>query len=275
MFCTTGETPVESSASKKELMDLYHKQKLSYSQIARKYDCTASIIFDKMKRYNIKPRDASEANTIYPKKDFSGNLIEKAYLIGFRLGDLNVKKEGHLVKIKSNTTKIGQVNLIKSLFIKYGRVNARNYKNKFFSIDIGLNKSFSFLIAKNDDIKKWVLRNNNYFLAFLAGYIDAEGNIGVYSNRARLRIGSYDKNLLKKMHKKLLSLRIHNIYKIETFAGTNNQNQDFWRVSINKKGDILKLFKMIKPLIKHPKRCKDLKIAEENIILRIKRDKNR
>jgi hypothetical protein len=32
---------------------------------------------------------------------------------------------------------------------------------------------------------------------------------------------------------------------------------------------------MIKPLIKHPKRCKDLKIAEENIILRIKRDKNR
>jgi len=259
--------------SKDKLMDLYYKQKLSYSQIAKKYNCSASIIFDKMKKYKILPRSASEANTIYPKKDFSGNLVEKAYLIGFRLGDLNVKKEGYLIKVKTNTTKTEQVELIKNLFGEYGNVNVGNYKEKFFGMDIGLNKSFYFLVPKEDDIDKWILRNNKHFLAFLAGYTDAEGNIGVYSNRARVRIGSYDKNLLYKIHKKLISMNLQNTYRLETFAGTHNQNQDFWRVSISKKEDLLKLLKLIEPYIKHAKRCKDLKRARENILYRIERYK--
>ena len=97
----------------------------------------------------------------------------------------------------------------------------------------------------------------------------------MYSNRARLRVGSYDKNILKKIHKKLLSLKIHNIHKIETLAGTNNQNKDFWRVSVNRKDDILNLFGLIKPHLKHAKRCKDLKNAEENILTRLNKSKEK
>ena len=61
---------------------------------------------------------------------------------------------------------------------------------------------------------------------------------------------------------------------MEAPAGKNRQNKDFWRVSINRKEDISRLFELIKPYLKHGKRCEDLKKAENNVIIRIKRDKN-
>ena len=260
--------------SKEELVDLYCNQKLPYSQIAKKYSCSPTIIFDKMRKYGVMPRDISEACTIYPKKDFSGNLIEKAYLIGFRLGDLNGIKKHALVYLKSNTTKIEQVELMKRLFSEYGRLRIKEYQRGIFNMECSLNKSFNFLIKKEDNIQKWALENDNYFLAFLAGYIDAEGNIGVYCKRARVRIGSYDRNILRQIHEKLLQLEMRNTYRLETPAVKGKHNQDFYRVCINNKEDILQLFKLIKPHLKHPKRCKDLKIAENNILSRIRRDKN-
>jgi len=258
--------------SKEELIDLYYNQKLPYSEIAKKYSCCPTIILDKMRKYELVPRDTSEACTIYPKKNFSGNLIEKAYLIGFRLGDLNVTKDCCLIKVKSNTTKNEQTELMKRLFSKYGRLRIKEYQEGVFNMECLLNNSFSFLLLKKDNIKEWILRDDNYFLAFLAGYIDAEGNIGVYCKRARVRVGSYDKNLLNQIHKKLKSMRVHNTCRLDAPKGKNNQNEDFWRVSINRKEDILKLFCLIKPYLKHAKRCKDLKIAEKNVISRSERN---
>lgn len=258
--------------SREELYDRYIIKKWPLSKIAKKFSCSNSTIFDNMKKHNIPSRTMSEAKTIYPRKNFSKNSIEKSYLIGFRVGDLNVTKRYLSVCVKSNTTKLEQVELIKELFHKYGKVYMKRYGN-VFNIQCMLNSSFSFLIPKKDNIQKWILRSRKYFMAFLAGYMDAEGNIGVYSNRARIRVGSYDKKLLEKIHKKLLRMNIHNKYRLETLAGTNKQNKDFWRVSINKKEDILRLITLIKPYLKHQKRCKDLKMAEDNIISRIKRNR--
>jgi sulfur relay (sulfurtransferase) DsrF/TusC family protein len=253
---------------KDQLYHSYYDKKLPFSRIAKHFSCSVTTIFERMRRYKIDARNRSEANTIYPKYDFSGDLIEKAYLIGFRLGDLNVIKDSSLVRIKSNTTKIEQVNLLRKIVGKYGRFYVKRYKNSFFNVECSLNKSFAFLISKKDSISRWILRDRTFFSAFLAGYIDAEGNIGVYSKRARVRIGSYDKNLLKLVHLKLKSMDIKSTYRLETPRGTNNQNRDFWRVCINKKEDIQRLFKLIKPYIKHAKRFKDLEKANENIILR-------
>ena len=259
---------------KDKLIELYFNQKLPYSAIAKIFQCSITTIFERMQRFNLKARDMSEVKTIYLKKDFSGNLIEKAYLIGFRLGDLNVTESGFLVKVKTNTTKTEQVNLLKGMFEKYTHVHIRHYKNKFFNVECGLNRSFSFLVPKQDKIENWILNNNNYFISFLAGYIDAEGNIGVYSKRARIRIGTYDKNILSAIHTRLIFMRIKNTFRLESPKGTRNQNGDYWRVCINKMEDILELFKLIKPYLKHPKRWKDLKKAEENILSRIMRDKD-
>lgn len=254
--------------SKERLKDLYIKKRLSLSQIAKKYNCSHSIILDKLKRYDIKRRNKSEANTIYQKKRFDGNVMKKAYMIGFRLGDLKaIQVDNNCnVVISTNTTKLEQVDLIRSVFGCYGHFYEKEMGGVYYT-SCQLDKSFHFLVKKKDEIESWILNNENYFFAFLAGYVDAEGNIGIYDNKARFRVGSYDKFLLHQVYEKLNSLGIHTKYRIDSKKG-KNQNQDFWRVSINHKLSLLRFFKLIKPHLKHRKRVNDLKRAERNILER-------
>lgn len=244
--------------SKEELYHLYHVEKWPLSKIAKKFSCCVSPIFKRMKEYGILSRTMSEATTIYPKQNFSGDLTEKAYLIGFRLGDLNVYKDHFQVCVQSNTTKIEQVELLTQLFESYSKVYVKHYKNGVFNQQVRLNGSFEFLLPKNDLIEEWILMNDQYFIAFLAGYTDAEGNIQRYKNRLRFRIRTYDKNLLYLAHIKLGEMGIHSIHRLESHAGKNNQNKDCWSLSVNKQEDIIKLAKLMLPFMKHAKRRKDL-----------------
>ena len=57
-------------------------------------------------------------------------------------------------------------------------------------------------------------------------------------------------------------------YRLESRKGKYNQNDDFWRVSVNEKNSLLRLFSIIKPYIKHNKRLSDLIRAEKNILER-------
>ena len=257
---------------KEELYHLYCLERLPVSKIAKKYSCFHSLILNRMRKYEISRRTMSEVKTIYPKHDFSGDLIEKSYLIGFRLGDLHVFKKNFLVYVNSNTTRIEQVELITKLFEKYSKVYVKQYENGRFNQQIGLNKSFEFLVPKRDVIENWILESNQYFLAFLAGYTDAEGNIGVYGDQARFRIRTYDKNILSQIHQKLKSMNIDNKYVLEISVGKYNNHQDCWCVSINKMKDLLNFFKLIEPYLRHAKRRKDLKTAENNILLRLKNE---
>ncbi|OGI11641.1 hypothetical protein A3K64_00800 [Candidatus Micrarchaeota archaeon RBG_16_36_9] len=254
---------------KENLRNLYLYKKLSMSQIAKSYNCCGATILHKMRKYNIKSRNLSEAQTKYVKKDFSGKSYEKAYLIGFRLGDLNVKlnKNNSLVMVKTNTTKIEQVELIKKVLGLYGHFYVKSNKDTFY-VGCLLNKSFSFLIPKNDEIESWILDNDSNFFAFLAGYTDAEGSIGVYDNRARFRLGTYDKNILLQIYNKLNNFDIKTNLRIEGKKGTRNQNQDFWRISVNYKNSLLKLFELLTPYLKHSKRINDMNQAKENIMIR-------
>ncbi len=47
--------------SKKELEDLYHKQKLNMYQIAKNYNVSAASVHNRMRKFNIKSRSKSEA----------------------------------------------------------------------------------------------------------------------------------------------------------------------------------------------------------------------
>src|SRR3989344_746024 len=191
-----------------------------------------------LKKNEIKRRSLSEANTIYPKRKFEGNLIKKAYMIGFRLGDLNVKKELNIIITKGNTTIPEQVELIKNVYGCYGHFYVKK-KDGVYHISCSLDKSFSFLLKKEDNIPTWIIKKKNLFFAFLAGYTDAEGCIKINQNRARYRVGSYDKNLLKQVYLKLIKFGLTPTYRLETKAGTIHKglrmNGDFYRVSVNKK----------------------------------------
>lgn len=257
--------------AKEQLERFYLRDKFSISEIAHKFGCSPTIVFRRLVKYRIRLRTGSEALTIYPKRDFDGDKAEMAYMLGFRYGDLNaalISKE--LIMVKCCTTKIDQVELIRNVYGKYGHcwVGKPN-KNGVMAVDVTLNGSFDFLLKKTDKVPEWILTEDVCFWEFFGGYTDAEGNIGVYGGRARVRVGSYDKILLGEISE-VLSKRfgINNRFRLERPKGTNNQNGDFWRVSINEKQSILKLFGYMKPILKHQKRLQDLVKAELNIAKR-------
>ena len=261
--------------SKKELEKLYLKDKLSCSKIAKIYGFNSVTVFEKLKKYSIKTRNYLESSIKYSKKVFDGGDELKAYMIGFRLGDLNVKSlnKDSTVVIKSSTTKEDQVNLIRGVYGKYGHFWVKKY-GETFSIMTFLYKSFNFLVKKEYDIDDWILQRDDFFFAFLAGYVDAEGNMGVSQNRARFRIRTYDKNILLQIHEKLSELEINSKFGVVSKKGlykTKKQNKDCYGVFVNSKDDLLRLLRLIKPYMKHGKRLKDLALAEKNILERNKK----
>lgn len=258
--------------NKKKLEELYVEKKLSCSKIAKFYNFDPVTVFSKLKKYSIKTRNYFEANIKYPKKIFDGGNELKAYMIGFRLGDLNVRSLNNesTVILKSSTTKEDQVNLIKKVYGRYGRFWMKRY-GKVFSTMTFLDNSFSFLVKKEDDIEKWIMQEDNLFFAFLAGYSDAEGNFGVYNNAARFRIGSYEKNILRIIYNKLNLLGIKANFNQEGKSVKGKYNQDFYRVSINGKQPLIRFINLIKPHIKHAKRYKDMVLCEKNILERNKK----
>jgi len=279
-FGIRGRQPHELNSkipSKKELVELYVKKKLSTWEIEKKFGYSRSTVHRKLKEYGIKSRTRSESHIIYPRKDFSGDLIEKAYLIGFRIGDLRVRKiwNGGTIKVDCGSTKKEQIDLIKQLFQKYGHVwIGKPTKSNKMQVEVGLNNSFSFLLEKR--VPNWITKYRKYFFPFLAGFIDAEGCIGVYGGHAMLQIGNYDSGLLFLIRNRLIRFGIEcpKIYETDTskYVGPDGYgyNENYWQLRISKKSFLLKLFDLIGSHIKHAKKVKDLKAAKINILERNK-----
>lgn len=170
--------------------------------------------------------------------------------------------------MNSNTTKAEQAELIRGLFRKYSDVwiskpNARGV----ISTSTILHPSFSFLLPKNDLVEEWIKKDERYMSAFIAGYVDAEGSFGVYRNRARFRLGSYDKNILNEIVCWLERHGIKTPFLLER-TRREKQNHDFWRLAVNEGISLLRLFSLIYPHMKHKKRKADFIKAKENVISR-------
>jgi len=148
---------IKINIPKKRLKFLYEKRGRSSTQLAKIYSCSFKTILNRFREYNIKTRDISEAHVKYPKKDFSGDLIEKAYLIGFRIGDLHVRRyeeNGKIISVQCASTRPEQIVLIRNLFKRYGYVRApAPNKNNIIRIECALNSSFNFLLNKEDKIQ--------------------------------------------------------------------------------------------------------------------------
>lgn len=260
---------------KDKLKELYIKKKYSISRIAGIYKCNRISIWNKMKKFGIPTRTISETSTRYPKKNFNGDPAEKAYMIGFRLGDLRVRKTINLVEVGCGTTKDAQIQLIQDLFKPYGPVwITKRDKKGAFHIDCSLNHSFSFLLPKHELIPKWISKSRTKFLNFLAGYTDAEGNIQISQNRARFRIRTYDKGILQDLNKRLNELGVKSLFRLESNAGVDKRgvrrNKDSWALAVSERKSLLKLFEYLQPLLRHEKRKRDLTKGLENVVLRLK-----
>jgi len=265
--------------SKRKLIELYKRKKLSTWEIERRYGYSRTTVHRKLREYGIKIRNIAESHIRYARKDFSGNLIEKAYLIGFRIGDLRVRKiweNGETVCVDCGSTRKEQIELIERLFGKYGRIWISKPKSRGrVQIQANLNLSFLFLLDTN--VPNWVLENRKHFFSFLAGFTDAEGNIGIYGGQARYGLVNYDDHILFLIKQKLNEFGIEctRPYESDTSKYITpdgyGHNQNLWSLYVHRKYHLLKLFDKIQNHLKHEKRLNDLSKAKRNIIERNKK----
>ncbi len=266
--------------SKKELHKLYIKEKLSTWRIEKKTGMPRGTVHKKLKEFGIKTRDLADSHIIFPRKNFSGDPLEKAYLIGFRIGDLGVRKiypNSKTICVATGSTIIEQINLVKGLFQKYGNVWISKRKNNKINTYVNLNESFDFLLTK--DPPEFIFKDKDLFFSFLAGFTDAEGCMTLSNKMAYYQLGNYDHKLLNKIHRNLIKFGIRSVrIRHDNRKGKkNNQgyryNADYYSLTIYRKKELLKLLLAIKPYIRHENKVKALNIALENIYMRDNKQK--
>lgn len=266
----------------KKLKNLYIGKKLSTWQIEKLYGYPRGTVYRKLNEYNIKTRNISESHIVYARTNFSGNKIEKAYIIGFAIGDLRIRKrskKSKTVNIDCGSTKVEQINLIKKLFSRYGRVwVSKPNKRDAVQIECFLNNSFSFLLKKRKKIDNWIIKNKKYFLSFIAGFTDAEGcmsitkrGMGYYS------LGNYNKTVLTQIRNFLIEegiiipkLRESKIKGRVCFKKYFH-NQNYWQLTITKKKSLLNLFRLVGQYIKHFDKIRSMRKVVSNINKRNKK----
>lgn len=262
---------------KKQLEKLYLVEKRGSYEVAKILKCSASHVRDSLREYSIKSRSVQEAKALtkprHKRHDFNGNLKEKAYLIGFRIGDLHVSKthpNSPTIRVGTNTTKQEQLRLIRKLFSPYGYV--KEYprdKNGAVLIRSFVNNTFDFLLKKEDAIEPWILKNNNLLAYFVAGYTDAEGTFCISSGRSPVfSIKSQDKKVLFGIHEFLdrLGLKSSAPYltrKAGSFYQGVVSNKDVYGLFLYKRSYLKLLITKLLPLLRHKKRRKDaLKVLQ-------------
>lgn len=257
---------------REELQRLYWDERKSSIEIAQLFRCHSMTIRNRIAEMDIPKRSPSDARMRYEKHDFPGNSIEKAYLLGFRLGDLSVyqtNSRSELIVVRCHTTQIVQVNLIKRLFSKYGHV-AVSESRYGYNVNCYVNVTFNFLLPKNGLVPQGVLRSESSTWAFIAGYVDAEGYFGINQGKARFKMDAYDVHILewimKIFQQSLLPAKLRRIalqgqpqYRIGIF------HKDLWRLEINQASSISRFISLVGRYIQHEKRKADMMICFNNI----------
>lgn len=257
--------------SKKTLENLYLKQKLSSYQIAKKLNCSQALIMKKLNFLNIHTRTIQEGKALTPPKyerhNFSGTLEEKAYLIGFRLGDLHISKthpNSPTIRVSCNSTKNEQLILIHELFGSYGHVNEVGPDKKGAThIRCFLNTTFKFLFPKYPNILIWILKSKKYSTAFFAGYVDAEGTFAISNkNQPLFSIKSQDKGIMSDIHKYILprigvKTRLQFVRAEGSIMLGIRSNKDVFGIFVYNRKDLLRILNALLPYLKHIKRKGD------------------
>ncbi|MFB6159358.1 MAG: LAGLIDADG family homing endonuclease [Candidatus Nanohalobium sp.] len=258
--------------TKEKLEKLYVVEELSTRDIAEKLDTGRSTVYNKLKKFDIPTRDISKSHIKYERKDFSGESEEKNYLLGFCIGDLRARKIGKkskTIKVDCGSTKEAQIKLFKDLFDEYGHVwEGGPYEDGSKHVEAFLNESFEFLLNARDDLV--LPEKEEDFLAFLTGFIDAEGSFFITNGKAKFALGNYDEEMLKMLKSRLedLGVQATQIYTNEErydIEGKYERNDSYKLFQINRKDSLLKITEMISDYTKHRDKKNDIEKIRENI----------
>lgn len=163
-------------------------------------------------------RNSAELRSKHKRNPFDGTEEERAYMMGFKNGDLTaLQVSGTAVMVTSSTTHPAFANLFHELFEKYGPVyqypmqeKGKGYKWK---VAVRLDNSFQFLLKTPMETIHWVASNERLFVNWLAGIVDSDGYIHISENhdytRVRLVIYNTNERLLRTVKRILNEFGYH------------------------------------------------------------------
>ena len=259
---------------KEDLYDLYCNKKLNSNKIGKLYGIDGRVIRKKLKKFNISTRSISEACNKKVKYSFSGDLKERAYLLGLRTGDFQAKRKNFTIRLQTSTTHPALIELTKLAFNRYGEAKiCYTPINKEWFVYSDLNTTFKFLLEKPKEIPIWILENYIYFFNFLAGYMDSEGSWCVKQShlnfvRFLFEIKSCDYLVLKQIKEKLNNLNYSCWLYLSVEKGTETPkgilNEDLYHLVVYRKEDVISLIKNLLQFSKHPEKIQKMNFILEN-----------
>ncbi len=239
---------------------LYHERRLSENDISHLIgNKTGGYVAWLFGLLGIPTRDFEEARItaigekvrIYERKPFDGTDEDKAYMLGLKHGDLHAYVPfGEAVRVSTSTTHPALSDLFAQLFSPYGHVSKYpRYKkdtNTYeWNLQAILDKSFGFLLESRDECREWVIRKDTTILSYLAGLMDAEGNIRIYPNPRTIgiivSIWNTDTGLIEFANKclKKLGYRPMRPYLDKRKGGKSSgfqieRKKDYWRLQLGR-----------------------------------------
>ena len=249
--------------TKEELEYWYYELGMTSIEIAEQLGCSDRYLRQIMDDLGLTLRNKSHAAMDYACRAFSGDSVEKAYLIGFRTGDLNVRKDletSQRICVRSSTTRKEQIDLIVSLFEQYGHINARRGSIGETQIECRLDTSIAFLLEKPEDVPGWIQQDDSCFWAFAAGYTDAEGYINTRRNgnheQAIIEIASCDAGVLQGLSSGFNERGVTCSLYLRQRGGTINKrgqpmNRDFYRLTIVREASVDLFFTGVNSYLRH------------------------
>jgi hypothetical protein len=249
---------------------MYLGHSMSQSEIARTLGVQRETVSSWLRRLETPIRtqgdSVSLALTKYRTKEFDGNLVSQAYLLGLRAGDLHAQVHGRKIRVSLGTTHPAMGELFRQVFTGFAEIRRypkhNNVSGFHWCIYCDLDTSFDFLLTKSTKIPDWVLKDVELFYSFLAGYFDAEGCISFdtrpASHSVSLVLKSCDYGILKDAFDCLARERYTPTLVLHRRAG-EGLNLDFWGVRVGGRSNTLKLLRQM-PL-KHPEKIAKSRLA--------------
>ena len=257
----------------RELLEkLYLRQNLTPLAIGKLLGCSFKTVRNRLEDFGIPFKNPSLARMRYLKSDFDTDLFIRAYMVGFRIGDLNVyvrSPASETIVVRCHTTQREQVMVIQSLFKKFGQVSV-SPREGHFTVNCFLNRTFMFLLSKKKATWQWIRDDDKLGPSFMAGYIDAEGNFIINQGRGRFKVDSYDYNVLKWM---FLWLGKHGVNcklrcidrKRSWYKNMPPLKKDLWRLNVNEASSLERFVNIIRPFLRHRIRIRDAETCLRNI----------
>lgn len=266
------------TATREELHRMYWGQRMNTRQIAEKYGVIPDAVRYWMIKYGIPRRNCYEAALQYPRKPFSGDGYEKAYLLGLRAGDIHARHQGRLIEASVGTTHPAMLKLFRKVFSNHGTVGTYPFKIHSYELGIytSLDKSFSFLLQKPSSVPDWVQASDKAFYRFLAGYADAEGCWSIFRTRQYVGqifvITTSDENILLQLNNGLIKRGFNShLYRLNVagkIRGYGKCTRNIYTLEIYARKDVCRLARILLHLSHH-----DEKIRKMQLILKCRRVK--